>query len=173
MNRSRQALFGCKDFIDLQQIITIPDDLDENIYKCRVVYDIIIHEIEFLPYQIKPIHTLHLVEANHINYSHKYLDRSSFAPLLHAAPADDILIVKNGLITDTSYANVVFWDGKRWLTPATPLLPGTKRQYLLDIKQIECDRLRPADLHRFTHARLINAMLDLDAGPIISTKNIF
>jgi 4-amino-4-deoxychorismate lyase len=93
--------------------------------------------------------------------------------LLKQTTADDILIVKNGFLTDTSYANVVLWDDNRWFTPDTPLLAGTKRQYLLDTKQIESRKLHPKDLQHFTHARLINAMLDLDSGPIIPIDQIY
>ncbi|MFN7115696.1 MAG: aminotransferase class IV [Saprospiraceae bacterium] len=173
LNRTRRMLFNSQYDIDLHNIIAIPDNLSENIYKCRVIYDIDIINIEFTPYQIKPIHSLQLIEANELDYSYKYLDRNVFTELLQHTTADDILIVKNGFLTDTSYANVVFWDGNQWLTPATPLLPGTKRQYLLDIELIKSSPLRPADLHRFSQARLINALLDLDNGPIIPIQNIF
>ena len=45
---------------------------------------------------------------------------------------DDILIVKNGLLTDTSIANIALYDGNDWYTPLHPLLKGTKRAELLD-----------------------------------------
>ena len=173
LNRSRKALFGCKNDLDLQQILTIPPDLDERTYKCRIIYSADIQTIEFLPYSIKPIQTLQLVEANELDYSYKYLDRSCFSNLLEKTTADDILIVKNGFLTDTSYANVVFWDGNHWFTSDLPLLSGTKRQYLLDKAQIKRRKLRPGDLNLFIHARLINAFLDLDTGPVIPIQQIF
>lgn len=159
--------------MDLAQFLTIPADLNESIYKCRVIYNTHIQTVEFTPYQIKPIQSLQLVEANEIDYSHKYLDRSIFSHLLEKSTADDILIVKNGFLTDTSYANIVFWDGIRWFTPDTPLLAGTKRQYLLDTNLIESRKLRPKDLQHFTHARLINALLNLAAGSIIPIEKIY
>lgn len=173
LNRTRKALFGYRNDLDLQEILTIPSDLDEMTYKCRVIYGKDIQTIEFLPYSIKPIQTLQLVEANKLDYSYKYLDRSCFADLLKQTTADDILIVKNGFLTDTSYANVVFWDGNQWFTSDTPLLSGTKRQYLLDQAQIKCRKLRPEDLNLFIHARLINAFLDFDTGPVIPIRQIF
>lgn len=172
LNRSRKALFDCKNDLDLQQILSVPTELDESIHKCRVIYDAAIQTVEFLPYKIKPIQSLQLVEANDLDYEYKYLDRSIFAHLLKKTTADDILIVKKGFLTDTSYANVVFWDGNRWYTPATPLLHGTKRQYLLDTKQIEARKLLPEDLQQFIHARLINALLDLDSSPVIPVNCI-
>jgi 4-amino-4-deoxychorismate lyase len=172
-DRTRRDLFDSTDVINLQNKIQIPADLQEGIFKCRVIYDIDIQTVEFAPYIIKPLASLQLVTADDLHYAYKYLDRSALLQLLDNCPADDILIVKNGLLTDTSYANVVFWDGDQWFTPDPPLLPGTKRQQLLDNNQIIAKKLRPRDLQHFTHARLINAMLDLDSGSAISTQQIY
>ncbi len=45
---------------------------------------------------------------------------------------DDILIIRDGLLTDTSICNVALWNGTSWITPARPLFSGTMRAYLLD-----------------------------------------
>jgi 4-amino-4-deoxychorismate lyase len=73
--------------------------------------------------------------------------------------ADDVLIVKNGWITDTSFANILFFDGKRWLTPEKPLLKGTQRENLLRQGLIFQANISPASLPDFSKARLINAMI--------------
>ena len=70
--------------------------------------------------------------------------------------------MKNGLITDTSYANIVFWDGQNWLTPSTPLLAGTKRARLLHESKIKEAEIRVDDLIKYEKARIINALNDLD-----------
>jgi 4-amino-4-deoxychorismate lyase len=74
---------------------------------------------------------------------------------------DDILIVKNGLITDTSYSNVAFFDGQLWFTPHQPLLPGTARARLLHEGCLQEAKITLTDLHRFEKCSLINAMLPL------------
>ena len=59
---------------------------------------------------------------------------------------DDILIIRNGLITDMSYANVAFFDGTQWLTPRIPLLAGTCRERLLEtgpIREADIADIRP------------------------------
>jgi 4-amino-4-deoxychorismate lyase len=49
----------------------------------------------------------------------------------NAEGCDDIIIVRNGFVTDASYANLIFRKGDEWFTPATFLLAGTMRAFLL------------------------------------------
>ena len=63
------------------------------------------------------------------DYSFKFSNRKAIDDLLKFRNGcDDILIVRNGLITDTSYSNVVFRKDNMYFTPNFPLLNGTKRQ---------------------------------------------
>lgn len=45
---------------------------------------------------------------------------------------DEIIIIKNGLVTDTSFTNIAIYKHGMWLTPKHPLLLGTKRAALLE-----------------------------------------
>ncbi|MDQ1268165.1 MAG: 4-amino-4-deoxychorismate lyase, partial [Campylobacterota bacterium] len=75
---------------------------------------------------------------------------------------DDVLIVKNSLISDTTIANIAFFDSRRWVTPRAPLLKGTTRERLLrDGKIFEAD-IAINDLEKFSHVALMNAMIDFD-----------
>jgi len=156
------------EWLDLGQIVEIPDSLEEGVYKCRVLYNNVIESIELHPYFPKNIQTLRLVEDNDIDYTFKYEDRRAFDRMLaQKEEADEILIVKNGFITDTSYSNIVFFDGQNWVTPDTYLLNGTQRQHLLAEGLIKEAGIRPSDLEKYTGAKLINAMLDFDATPLV------
>jgi 4-amino-4-deoxychorismate lyase len=84
-----------------------------------------------MPYRPAVVRTLKVVHADDIDYSLKYLDRTCLTGLIDRGVADDVLIVKNGFVTDTSYSNIVFTDGLRWIMPDTPLLRGTMREKLL------------------------------------------
>lgn len=172
MNRTRRALFSCTDEIYLEDVIKIPTELSNDIYKCRIIYDVNITKIEFQAYQIKPIHSIHLVIDNNFEYHYKWLDRNRFAAHLANTQSDDILIVKNGFLTDTSYANIAFFDGVKWRTPATPLLPGIRRQLLLDAGEIIAEALLPKDLRHFQYAKLMNAMLDWEESPLLKVNTI-
>jgi len=172
-NHARNALYGAIDFLNLEELIHCPDDLKNDILKCRIIYSREVEEITFEPYHIRLINSLKLVNDNSIDYSYKYLDRSHLNLLREQlGNADDILIVKNGFISDTSYANIVFRHNDRWLTPSTPLLKGTKRENYLYSKKIIEELITPNDLHKFSEARIINAMINLENSPIIPIGNI-
>jgi 4-amino-4-deoxychorismate lyase len=48
---------------------------------------------------------------------------------------EEIIIVKNNCITDTSYTNLLFLKDEKWYTPSTYLLNGVMRQHLLKEKK--------------------------------------
>lgn len=163
MNRTRAELFGCTDYIDLTQKITIPPDIDSGLYRCRLLYSKTIEEIQFIPYNKREIKSIRLVTSEDIDYHNKYEDRAPLESLFALrGECDDVLIVKGGFLTDCSYSNIAFWDGTEWVTPDTPLLAGTKRQALLAAGLIRSAPLTPASLAGFERGSLLNAMLDLD-----------
>jgi 4-amino-4-deoxychorismate lyase len=172
-NRSRQDIFGIQQGISLEDMIILPAGLSQGKTKCRVVYSREIKSITFSPYKLKKVKTLQIVEGDFIDYAYKFHDRQPLEKLKSAIRADDILIVKNGFITDTSYANIVFWDGMKWITPSSPLLCGTMRSKLLREGKIHCGEIMKSDLSWFKSARIINAMITLDESPTIAIKHIF
>ncbi|MCY7350661.1 MAG: aminotransferase class IV [Cytophagaceae bacterium] len=166
LNRTRRHFFGAKTDWDLAEQVQVPAGLLPNqVYRCRIIYGEKLESVEFIPYQIRPIHSLQLVQANDLDYAFKYANRSALDALRVGSSADEVLIVKNGLLTDTTYANVAFYDGSRWLTPAQPLLEGTRRAALLAAGVIHPEILRPQDLPRFQRARLFNALISWEEAP--------
>lgn len=162
-NEARSELFGINTPINLQQVITIPDTLSNAVYKCRLLYKKDIEEIEFQLYTIRPVKSLKLVDGDNIDYHLKYENRSVLTELMgQKGEADDILIVKNGCITDTSYSNIAFFEGKQWFTPDTYLLNGTQRQRLLAEGILQERNITISDLQNFTLVKPINAMLDFE-----------
>ena len=171
LNRSRLRLYGLSDELRLSDYLRVPEEYRSGIFRCRLIYGAEVVSVEFTPYVPAAVKTLRLVEADTLTYDHKYLDRSSLAGLINRDLADDILIIKEGFVTDSSYANIVFTDGRKWVTPDTPLLSGTMRESLILDGIIEAERITVDDLGRFTHFRLINAMLGFDA-PWLPVSNI-
>ena len=173
LNHSRKALYKSTDIIDLQQVIQIPSDIKKGLYKCRVSYSKEIKTIEFELYVPRTIKSLRLIEANTIFYNYKYTNRGRLNELLTKRERfDEILIVKNGYITDTSYSNIIFFDGTQWFTPSTPLLQGTMRSSLLKNNVIAEMKIKVADLKQFKKARLINAMIPFESGKDIKIEKI-
>lgn len=142
--------------------------------KCRIVYSDTIHEIEFSTYTLRTIRRIAIVANNDIDYKFKYLDRSCFSDLQrNNSGFDEIIIIKDGFVTDTSYSNVVFEDECGGLfTPTTTLLNGTKRRQLIDLGKIEEREIKERDIWKYSKLYLINAMIDLEDALSIPTSNI-
>ena len=103
LNRSRKELFGDVPTIDLESVLRMPSDLGAGRFKCRVIYDTSIRSVEFEPYKPKPVKCLRIVDGSEIDYNHKYLDRNKLIELRSLREeCDDVLIVTNGKITDTT-----------------------------------------------------------------------
>lgn len=155
---SRHSLFQLSESIPL--IALLQNAPITNVYRCRVIYSDIIESIEYLPEVNRYFQKFHLVTADDICYNHKFLQRDRLVELQNlSGDADDILIVKHGLITDTSIANVAFFNGSQWLTPEFPLLLGTTRARLLQDKQLVTAQIHVDDLPKFSKLALLNAML--------------
>ena len=147
--------------------------LTEGRVKCRIIYHHTLEEVTFIPYQPKTITSLKLVEASP-DYAFKYADRSALLHLLkQKGECDEILITRDGLITDTSYSNVVLSKGDRFYTPRTFLLNGTKRQQLLHSGSIQERDITADSLGDYDHVYLINAMLDIEDEVSLPVSRIY
>lgn len=173
MNHSRKVLYKSPDSLDLEQIIQIPSECKQGLYKCKVTYSREVKGIEFKPYLPRVIKSLRLIEDDTISYKYKYTNRGRLNALLTKRERfDEILIVKSGFITDTSYSNIIFFDGAHWLTPSTPLLRGTMRSFLIENNLISETEIKVTDLKLFKKARLINAMMPFESGKDIKIEKI-
>jgi 4-amino-4-deoxychorismate lyase len=161
LNKTRRELWGCTGQWDLAELLEIPASVDERMHKCRVAFDKSIDKIEWEPYSRRTIRKIQRVYHDEIDYRYKYDNRDILNTLFaQRGDADEILIIKKGLVTDSNYCNVAFFDGKQWLTPATPLLPGTQRAFLLDEGIIRPVEIRESAIATFQKIRLFNAMVD-------------
>ena len=162
LNRTMTHFWPEANVVDLKDALK-EAPLTEEETKGRVVYDKDgVKDVSFAAYHPLNIHSLKLVACDNLDYSYKSADRSQLQKLKEQrGDCDEIIIVKNGLLTDTSYSNIALFDGENWYTPKHPLLKGTMRESLIDQGKLrECD-LKPEDLNRFLKVSLINAMMPL------------
>ncbi len=153
-NATQKMLFLNSSTMDLQTVITPPKS---GLYRCKITYgNNTIHSIEYFPYKAKEITHFTIVKS-HLDYQYKYTDRSSFQKLLLGN--NEIIIEKDGLLTDTSIANIAFFDGKSWLTPKTPLLAGTTRARLLEENFLKLENIKKENLQNYSNFALMNAMI--------------
>ena len=159
MNEVRREVWGVDRSVSLETYIDASPYEERT--RCRVTYGRDVESVEFFPYQIRPVHSLQLMRGGQIEYRRKRADRSELNALFACrGEADDVLIVRGGLLTDTSIANIALGDGTGWYTPASPLLEGTQRACLLDAGMIRPLDIHADDLSRFQKIRLFNAMID-------------
>lgn len=174
LNRTRTELSGTSDLWSLKELLSGYDLPQQGLFKCRLIYDLELLKFEWEPYQRRPINSLKKVYGDQISYSYKYLDRSSLATVFaQKKDKDDVLIIKNGLLTDTSYCNIALYNGTEWHTPATPLLPGTQRALLVDLGKIKEVAIEENKLSQYQIIRLFNAMIPWETPIEFSTNSIF
>ena len=173
VDRSRREILGNNNRLNLMEILQVPEQYSTGIVKCRVSYGEDAGPVIFSKYVRKVIDSIQLVSCPRFDYSYKYEDRSKIDGLLQqAAGCDEILISCEGLVTDTSYSNIVLYDGVDWYTPARPLLEGTQRAKLLAEGVIEKADIHVSELVDFQKLVLINAMLGFEPEHYIAINNI-
>ena len=174
LNRSVGDLFGKRPGLSLEEIVKVPVNASSGIFKCRVEYDFLVRKIEFIEYEARIIRSLKMIEDNSIDYSYKYTDRKRIEELfLRREGCDEILIIKNGMVTDSSYANIILRDQRgRWITPDSYLLAGTRRANLLQKGLITERRVTYKDIEKYSEVKLINAMLDINDSEAIPISGI-
>ena len=174
LNSSRRELWPGAAPIFLEPLIVVPSEFSTGIVRCNVRYDREIRHVSFKPYEKRSIRSLKLVHCDTIDYHVKFADRSMLESLLTLrGDCDEIIIVKNGLLTDTSMSNLIFKDGNRWITPAKPLLKGTCRERMIAEGLLSEADIRPEELTGFAGCRVINAMRPADEEMMIPVDRIF
>jgi 4-amino-4-deoxychorismate lyase len=159
--------------IKLDQLIEVPEQYKQGLVKLRFLYNEKDCFCQYDFYKPQKIQSLKIVIADTIDYSLKWVNRKALEALVKQKDtADDILIVKNGRITDTSFTNIIFFDGQQWLTPQFPLLHGTARARLINEKKIFAEDIFLSELNRFLSYKLINAFKEFDETPVLSMDTI-
>lgn len=181
--RLRQTLIahGATNMIDLDEALSKLILPSNGYYKLRIIYDVSgVVEIACDLYFPKIWRSFEVIEATELLYDYKSTDRHAFEELKQMSSCDEVIISKGGLITDTTYSNLVFEKGGQWFTPSSYLLAGTHRQYLLDKGIIKEARITTSNLTSFQNFKMINAMMPFESSHIypveliqISDKSLF
>ena len=156
LNDTIKQNFNIDSRLDLANFIDIEDDKE---LRCKVIYDRSIKEILYYPIKKQIFKRFKLIDSD-IVYDFKYLDRSKLDNLYkQKEDCDDIIIIKNDLLTDTTIANIAYFDGKDWITPKTPLLKGSMRAYMLKNKLLLEKDVKIEDIKKAKKIALINAII--------------
>lgn len=158
LNYTIEQNFLQKSQISLKNFITPPND--NQLYRCKVIYDTDVKSVDFYPYTPKIIKSFKIIHSN-IKYPFKYADRSSIDKLFSKKGAmDEILIVdKEGFIKDTSIANIAIKKDKTWFTPKNPLLKGTMREKFIEDNILIQKDIKLKDIENIDSFAIMNAMI--------------
>lgn len=178
------ALYGSPTMpLSLERLLLANDETERPILsvtepgtvKARVVYGGHgVESIEYTPYVMREIKSLRVVANDSIDYPYKSCDRSQLTQLAALkGNCDEVIIMKHGLLTDTSFTNLAIYDGKEWLTPRQPLLAGTKREYLLDQGIIKEADITLTDLRAARRVSLFNAMIEFEEMEVDASMLIY
>ncbi len=174
LNRSYRRFFKKAGGPVLEEVIRIPGEYQSGKVKCKLLYNRQAWTTEFEYYVPRKIKSLRLVNGDHLEYSMKYTDRYSLGQLFEMrGNCDEILIIKNGKITDTSYTNVILNAGNVWVTPLDPLLEGTCRARLIGEGKVIEREVRLEQLREYKSVKLINAMIGPEDQEEIPLDNVF
>ena len=108
METTRSRFFPQAQPLSLHKLLSDAPRSSVGRIKARIVYgaDGVV-EKSYQPYILRRIERLRLVIDNEIDYAYKSTDRQSLLRLLERrGDCDDILIVRRGLLTDTSFTNI-------------------------------------------------------------------
>ena len=154
--KTQTELYNTHTHQNLSSLITPPQ---KGLYRCRITYNQDIQNIEYFNYIPKDIKSLQCIECNDIEYSFKYSCREKLNELLEQSRCDEIIIIKNGLVTDTTISNIAFLKDDTWYTPKTPLLEGTARAFLIDNHMLHPTDITLQDISSFSKIAVFNAMV--------------
>jgi 4-amino-4-deoxychorismate lyase len=118
--------------------------------------------------------SLKLIEAPPgFDYRYKYADRTGLEELFaQRGEADDILIIRNGWMTDTSVANIAFSKNGTWYSPSAPILAGTTWKRLVSSGILCICPIHWTQISYYDTFKLFNSMNDWDMGTPLPIHNI-
>jgi 4-amino-4-deoxychorismate lyase len=173
LNKTRNDLFDGQEPWTLSKIIDIPDHVTDARHKLRIVYGNELEQVSWELHTRRTIRSIKKVYDDQIDYAYKYEDRQALTALFNMrGDADEILIIKNEMVSDCFFYNVAFGDGDTWYTPHTHLLAGTQKAFLLDSGVISEASISEKDISRFPYIKLFNALTDWADAPTIRTAEM-
>ncbi|MCG3671229.1 aminotransferase class IV family protein [Aliarcobacter butzleri] len=147
--------------INLQEYI---NPISEELLRCKLIYDENgVVDVLYFPYKKREIQSFKIIFDNEIEYSKKYLNRTKLDELYEKRDdCDEVIIIKNEIVTDTTIANIAIFYENSWITSKNCLLGGTTRARLLEEKKLLEKDITLDMLKNASKVALMNAMIGFD-----------
>ncbi len=147
--------------LNLQEYIS---PISSELLRCKLIYnkDEIL-SVEYFPYIKRDIKSFKILFDDKIEYSKKYLNREDLDRLfLQKDACDEVIIVKQGVVTDTSIANIAIFYDDVWITSKDCLLQGTTRARLIKDGFLKEQNISLEMLKNAEKLALMNVMIGFD-----------
>ncbi|MFW2307671.1 aminotransferase class IV family protein [Aliarcobacter butzleri] len=147
--------------INLQEYI---NPISEELLRCKLIYDENgVVDVLYFPYKKREIKSFKIIFDNEIEYSKKYLNRAKLDELYEKRDnCDEVIIIKNEIVTDTTIANIAIFYENSWITSKNCLLGGTTRARLIEEKKLLEKDITLDMLKNASKVALMNAMIGFD-----------
>lgn len=147
--------------LNLQEYIS---PISDELLRCKLIYnEDEILSVEYFPYIKRDIKSFKILFENNLEYSKKYLNREKIDRLfLQKDDCDEVIIVKQGIVTDTSIANIAIFYDDIWITSKDCLLQGTTRARLIKDGFLKEQNISLEMLKNAEKLALMNAMIGFD-----------
>ena len=107
--KAYQNFFGRQPAFNLLDPIDLPKIFCQGIVKLKISYNKTGRQLDFQHYHMQQIQSLRLVPTNDLDYTNKYTEREKLDALFALREGcDDVLIIRNGWITDSYYACLLY-----------------------------------------------------------------
>jgi 4-amino-4-deoxychorismate lyase len=167
MDISYLKLFKKTNPFNLSELIKHENIPSEGLFKWKILYGCSSYKTivdSYEPRQINKVKFVH-VDSN-FDYTFKFSNRALIDELRDInSDYDEIIMVKNGHLSDSSIANLVLKQKNKLFTPNTPLLEGTQRKYLIMKDIIIEKQILYEDLGDYEGVFFINSMLPFERAP--------
>ena len=144
---------------DFKNIIKAPNN---GLFRAKVIYNENgnLVDCRLFKYKMRNFKNFKILKSD-VNYERKFLDRSALDEIFAQRGAnDDVLIEKNGILPDTTIANIAILQNDIWITPKNPLLKGTTRKRLLNNGFLIERDFSIKELLNAQSFAILNAMID-------------
>ena len=151
-------------FFPGRKAFVLKDFLHDNfqtLTRAKLVYNNENIEVFYFDYKPKIINTISFVDAEELRYDFKFYDRSEIELLSTSKKTDEILIFRNGLLCDSSIANVAILTDGVWLSPKNPLLFGTTLSRYSELGLIKFAEITKSMVIEAEKIAFLNAMIDM------------
>lgn len=171
MDSSYLALFHKHNPINLSDLFHHLNIPNEGLFKWRISYNQYQHKSEIALYQPRVVNRISFYHLPaDFDYSLKYTERLMFETIKAKYPlVDDVVLVKNGLLTDSLISNLVIEmkNDSQLYTPSSPLLKGTHRKRLIESGKVVEREIRYDQLRDINSITFINAMCSFSSSPML------